>query len=137
MFGPLSNHANQGLKDLNARELAYLAPLVVLIFVMGLFPQVFFDRINPSVDRFLARMESRYDGSPYAELGNVPSWVGVIAGPPHAAPAHGEGHAAPAHGEAPPAHGEAAPAHGEAAPAHGEAAPAEAAPTAAPAEHGK
>ncbi len=81
MFGPLTNRANQTLTDLNLREMLYLAPLVVLIFVMGVFPQIFLDRINPSVDRFLARIEARYEGSPYAALGSVPSWVGATAGP--------------------------------------------------------
>ena len=76
MFGPLTNHANAKLTDLNVRELAYLAPLVVLIFWMGIFPQPFLDRINPSVERFVARMGDVYDGSPYAEVAGTPSWIG-------------------------------------------------------------
>ncbi len=66
MFGPLQNEANRGLKDLSPRELTYLLPLVVLAFVMGLFPNVFLDRINPSVDRFVARMEGHFEASPYS-----------------------------------------------------------------------
>jgi NADH-quinone oxidoreductase subunit M len=76
MFGPLTNQANEGLEDLKPREMAYLAPLLVLIFVMGLFPQPFLDRINPSVDRFVARMaEGGWTESPYAAMGSVPSWL--------------------------------------------------------------
>lgn len=75
MFGPLQNRANADLADVNGREIAYLTPLVILAFVMGIFPQVFLDRINPSVESFLARMDSHYEGSPYASMGHVPAWV--------------------------------------------------------------
>jgi NADH-quinone oxidoreductase subunit M len=76
MFGPLTHHANKELQDMNARELLYMAPLVVLVFVMGLFPQVFLDRINPSVDAFLGRVEAHYDvnTSPYPSA-CLPGWL--------------------------------------------------------------
>jgi NADH-quinone oxidoreductase subunit M len=75
MFGPVTNHANQGLTDVNAREVAYLAPLIVLIFVMGVFPQPFLDRINPSVSAFVERMETAFDGSPYERVAGRPAWI--------------------------------------------------------------
>lgn len=75
MFGPLQNAKNRDLPDLSLRERVYMAPLLVLIVVMGVFPQPFLDRINPSVDRFLAHMERHYEGSPYAAAGPVPGWV--------------------------------------------------------------
>ncbi len=76
MFGPLQNEENKALKDVNGRELAYLLPLVVLAFVMGIFPQPFLDRINPSVDRFVQRLEEHYEASPYA-CGDdcLPGWL--------------------------------------------------------------
>jgi NADH-quinone oxidoreductase subunit M len=49
-FGPLSNPKNQRLKDLTRRETLALAPLVALIFVIGLFPGIFLDRMKDSVD---------------------------------------------------------------------------------------
>jgi NADH-quinone oxidoreductase subunit M len=123
MFGPLTNRANQTLTDLNAREIGYLAPLVVLIFVMGLYPKPFLDRINPSVERFLDRMESRYEGSPYAAIGHVPGWIGVTAANVAPAAGHGGAHGTPA-GHAAPAGHEAAPSgtpsHDAASGAHGE-----------------
>jgi NADH-quinone oxidoreductase subunit M len=88
MFGPLTNRANAELSDLNAREVAYLAPLVVLAFVMGIFPQIFLDRINPSVDRFVARMAEHYEGSPYLAMGELPSWLAPA--PVAEAAAHGD-----------------------------------------------
>ncbi|MDP2310309.1 MAG: NADH-quinone oxidoreductase subunit M [Pseudomonadota bacterium] len=113
MFGPLTNHANQTLTDLNAREIGYLAPLVILIFVMGVFPQPFLDRINPSVNAFVARFEDRFDGSPYVAAGGVPAWIDAHVAPP-ALPAPGH-EAAPGH-EGAPAH-DGAPTH---LPTHGE-----------------
>lgn len=54
-FGPLSNPKNFHLKDLNRRETTVLAPLVLMIFVIGLFPAVFIDRMRPSVEGFVER----------------------------------------------------------------------------------
>lgn len=48
---PANNKAN--LKDLNFKELAMVIPLVILFFVIGLFPNLFFDKINPSVEAML------------------------------------------------------------------------------------
>ncbi len=49
MQGPLEKPENKRLTDLTRREALILAPIVVLFFVIGLFPNLFFDRINPSV----------------------------------------------------------------------------------------
>jgi len=38
------------LKDMNFKEVAMVLPLVLLFFVIGLFPNYFFDKINPSVE---------------------------------------------------------------------------------------
>jgi NADH-quinone oxidoreductase subunit M len=48
-FGPLTNPKNAKLNDLTARETLALAPLVVMIFVIGLFPSLFLDRMTESV----------------------------------------------------------------------------------------
>lgn len=50
--GPLTNPANDSghLSDLRGDEIAMLLPLVVLFFLIGLFPNLFFDKINPSVE---------------------------------------------------------------------------------------
>ena len=49
MQGPLEKPENKRLTDLTRREALILAPIVILFFVIGLFPNLFFDRINPSV----------------------------------------------------------------------------------------
>lgn len=54
-FGPLSNPKNFHLKDLNRRETVAVAPLVLMIFVIGLFPSLFLDRTRDSVQGFFDR----------------------------------------------------------------------------------
>ena len=59
--GPITNPANESenLKDLNWHEIGMLIPLVVLFFVIGLFPNLFFDKINPSVEALTTQMAQR------------------------------------------------------------------------------
>ena len=54
-FGKVKNPENEKLKDLSFREIVVLAPLVFAIFFMGAFPNFFFNKMTPSVDRFLSR----------------------------------------------------------------------------------
>ena len=48
-FGPLSQPANEGLKDLTLRERLVLAPLIVLIFVIGFYPNAMLRTMHSSV----------------------------------------------------------------------------------------
>lgn len=50
--GPLTNPENDAehLPDLRRGEVAMLLPLVLLFFLIGLFPNLFLDKINPSVE---------------------------------------------------------------------------------------
>ncbi|MFP3854583.1 MAG: NADH-quinone oxidoreductase subunit M [Anaerolineales bacterium] len=52
-LGPLDKEENEGLKDLTWREIATLAPLLVFIFWIGLYPKPFFNMMAPSVDKVL------------------------------------------------------------------------------------
>jgi len=54
-FGPLTHRENQHLSDLSLREFATVLPFLILVLVMGLMPQPFLDRINPSTERFITR----------------------------------------------------------------------------------
>ena len=56
MHGPLDKPANQGLKDLSAREIAVLVPIVILIFLIGVFPNLLFDKMAASVAALLAQV---------------------------------------------------------------------------------
>jgi len=53
-WGPLTNPENAHLPDVGRRELTLLLPLTVLIFVLGFFPGMFLEKMNPSVDGFLS-----------------------------------------------------------------------------------
>lgn len=54
-FGPLSNPKNRGLPDVNSREIVALSPLIVLIFVIGLFPGLFTSRMTETVGSVVER----------------------------------------------------------------------------------
>jgi NADH-quinone oxidoreductase subunit M len=49
---------NQDLRDLSAREVWVLTPIVLLIFVIGLYPAPFFGAMSSSVSAVLARLPS-------------------------------------------------------------------------------
>jgi len=49
MQGPLDKPENKILTDLTKREVLILVPVTIMFFVIGLFPNLFFDRINPTV----------------------------------------------------------------------------------------
>ena len=59
MFGPVTHEENKGLKDLSGREVAVLMPLVALIFVIGLFPGLFLDKTQRSVDHYVEQYRPR------------------------------------------------------------------------------
>ncbi|MGH8931262.1 MAG: NADH-quinone oxidoreductase subunit M [Egibacteraceae bacterium] len=51
-----------GLPDLKPREIAVVAPLLLLMLAIGLYPQPLYDRVNPSVAQVLDRVEVVLDG---------------------------------------------------------------------------
>jgi NADH-quinone oxidoreductase subunit M len=56
--GPLDKPENEKLVDLSAREVALLAPLVVLMVLLGLYPRILLDRVEPSTEAVLDRIEA-------------------------------------------------------------------------------
>ena len=52
---------NVGLPDMTWRERAVMAPLVVLIVFLGVYPKPVLDRINPSVEALVSRVEKATD----------------------------------------------------------------------------
>jgi NADH-quinone oxidoreductase subunit M len=59
-FGPLTHAENRNLQDLDRRELAYLLPLVVLCFWIGLYPRPFFRVLERPVDYVVAKVDASY-----------------------------------------------------------------------------
>ncbi len=53
--GPITNPDNEAsrLPDLRTGEIAMIVPMVLLFFLIGLFPNLFLDKINPSVEQLV------------------------------------------------------------------------------------
>ena len=60
MWGTVDNPKNENLPDLNLREWAMFAPLLILAVWIGLYPKPFLDRLETSVDHVMARVNSVY-----------------------------------------------------------------------------
>ena len=60
MFGKIDNPANASLRDLNLREVATFVPLVALAVWIGIYPAPFLWRLETSVGRVVARVNSVY-----------------------------------------------------------------------------
>ncbi|MEX2503824.1 MAG: NADH-quinone oxidoreductase subunit M [Egicoccus sp.] len=54
--GPLVGADNEHTTDLKLREIGVLAPIVVLIVAIGLYPKPLFDLVEPSVERVLTEV---------------------------------------------------------------------------------
>ena len=98
MFGELTNPKNQTLSDLNGREIAIMVPLIALIFVMGLYPTPFIDKMNPSIEKLISQTRQKQ-----VAKNILPAAVPDV---------HGAGTAAPAEPQMPGGHG-ALESHGE------------------------
>jgi NADH-quinone oxidoreductase subunit M len=75
-FGPLAKKENKSLKDVTPRELLAAAPLVAMIFILGLFPKIFLDQMHPACSRVIADLENRIPQSarkPGAQQNRGPS----------------------------------------------------------------
>ena len=76
--GPLEGADNQNTTDLKPSELGIMAPLVLLIVVIGLYPAPMFDRVSPSVERVLVEM-----GRDTTPLGSTPDILEQVAADDH------------------------------------------------------
>lgn len=56
VFGNVTHEENARLRDLNAREMGLILPLVLLMLFMGVYPRVFLDRSKASVEAVRARV---------------------------------------------------------------------------------
>ena len=70
-FNPLANPENEGVRDLNRRELAVLVPMVAAMIWMGLYPQPLLRRTEAAARRYV-EMVSPYAAPPAAQVGARP-----------------------------------------------------------------
>ena len=68
LFGK-TKETNSSIKDLSFIEFVYITPLAFLIVVMGVFPNIFLDRIRPSVE-YLGSTYKTYKLSVQYDEGN-------------------------------------------------------------------
>ncbi len=59
-FGQVTNEHNQNLADMNAREAWQFAPLIFLIFFIGIYPKPVLDFINPQTEAVVAQVYPDY-----------------------------------------------------------------------------
>jgi NADH-quinone oxidoreductase subunit M len=59
MHGPITNEKVLTFKDMNKREIAYLVPIIIMMFWMGIYPQTFLRKMDVSVNHLLNRIHNR------------------------------------------------------------------------------
>jgi NADH-quinone oxidoreductase subunit M len=78
-FGQVTNAANEPLKDLNTRETWQFAPLLILIFWIGVYPKPLLSYINPQTEVVVAEVNPGYfqtgpvGGTGHAQMTNKDS----------------------------------------------------------------
>lgn len=90
-WGPVSNKENENLPDVTRREAYVLAPLIVLVFWIGLFPNTFLKQMEPAVTRYVDAYVARHteasdtvtlSADPDAPPGAGEAVAGADAAPP-------------------------------------------------------
>jgi NADH-quinone oxidoreductase subunit M len=75
-FGKVLQKRHMSLPDVNGRELLVFAPLLVMIFWLGLYPKPFIDKMEPSLQTWIQDVEQ---GSKRAEA--LPGTLGMPSNP--------------------------------------------------------
>lgn len=60
MFGEIDQAKNGSLSDVNRWELAAFLPLLVMAFYMGIFPQKILSYMQPTIESYIAMVNSRH-----------------------------------------------------------------------------
>jgi NADH-quinone oxidoreductase subunit M len=97
MFGEIKHEENRKVKDLGGREILILCSVVFFIILMGVYPKMFFKKMDTSVHEFLSFVSQKNayyrttDEKVAGTLGAAPA-----AAPPAAGQTSGQGTMAPA-----------------------------------------
>jgi NADH-quinone oxidoreductase subunit M len=73
IFGKLEKDDLKSMMDLNWREIGILAPMVVLVFWMGIYPSSFLNLIHPSVAAIVERTELALEAAATAQSSVTPA----------------------------------------------------------------
>jgi NADH-quinone oxidoreductase subunit M len=79
IFGEVRNTSNLNLPDLNFREKLVLAPIAVLVLVMGVYPSLFLSRTDQTIQSIKARLGGQ--ASLPASSGSITRQAGLPAPP--------------------------------------------------------
>ena len=60
MFGVVTKEENKVLKDLSGREILVLSCVTLFIFWIGIYPQTFLSRMEPTVKSYIAQVNTKY-----------------------------------------------------------------------------
>ena len=63
IFGTLDKESLKAILDLSPREIAVFAPLVILVFWMGIYPASFLDLMSASVDNLISNYKVALNAS--------------------------------------------------------------------------
>jgi len=58
-FGPVTKDRVKNMVDLNAREIVYMVPIILLVFFMGIYPKPFLKIIEPSANKIMMIVEEK------------------------------------------------------------------------------
>jgi NADH-quinone oxidoreductase subunit M len=101
-FGPITKKENRYLPDMTTRELLSAAPLVMMIFVIGLFPNIFLSQIKDAAARVRDDFEMRVESNPAPRF--YEGSIKLAPRRPEAPKSPAEAAAAPAAAAAPEGH---------------------------------
>ena len=71
MFGQITREENRRLMDLSRREAAILCAIVAFVFLMGLYPRPFFNKMDATAEGYLNYMKAKI--VVIAPAGSVPA----------------------------------------------------------------
>lgn len=76
MFGAITKEANRNLKDLGAREILILTSMVFFIILMGVYPKLFFNKMDTTVSEYLGFIKAK--NAQYRVLAQSPEQNGTV-----------------------------------------------------------
>ena len=68
MLGPIKNPKNETLKDMNAREILVMLPLIAGCFWIGLYPKPYFEILDAPTNKLVERLDPAYFSSRSLDL---------------------------------------------------------------------
>src|SRR5690606_27073932 len=96
VLGELTKESLKNILDLNPREIAIFAPLLALVFWMGIYPNSFLEPLHAPVEKLMAQTTIETETAVPAQ----PAATGAVEAAPEAAAAEAASDAAPAEAEA-------------------------------------